>query len=303
MPLNNPLSLSFDRGKTFTLFLFFFFGFSNFRAREWTFPRGKTSYFLGMLLAGDLLTDARNFPLRSVFLCFFFFGTKGDNGIVVGFVWLCNALGRSTPSYFDFSRFKYCTIYILWFVRRGRGKGRNMLYAFYFYLRVFKRPVWISNNASSSSRKGNLGEEPFREREGYKNYGNGAMIEDKGYRRNRWRVESPVKIASKICTIPAPLSRRLDSRTASCDPTRLHRSCNLQILAKVRGRNLFHRSFPSREISTGCFLHVLSISKLLNTRNNPRLIEHSFEIWNSFRIKRKEDHSCGKTMPFNTLIC
>lgn len=165
MPLNNPLSLSFDRGKTFTLFLFFFFGFSNFRAREWTFPRGKTSYFLGMLLAGDLLTDARNFPLRSVFLCFFFFGTKGDNGIVVGFVWLCNALGRSTPSYFDFSRFKYCTIYILWFVRRGRGKGRNMLYAFYFYLRVFKRPVRISNNASSSSRKENR-EEPFREREG-----------------------------------------------------------------------------------------------------------------------------------------
>lgn len=277
MPLNNPLSLSFDRGKTFTLFLFFFFGFSNFRAREWTFPRGKTSYFLGMLLAGDLLTDARNFPLRSVFLCFFFFGTKGDNGIVVGFVWLCNASGRSTPSYFDFSRFKYCTIYILWFVRRGRGKGRNMLYAFYFYLRVFKRPVWISNNASSSSRKGNLGEEPFREREGYKNYGNGAMIEDKGYGRNRWRVESPVKIASKICTIPAPLSRRLDSRTASCDPTRLHRSCNLQILAKVRGRNLFHRSFPLREISTGCFLHALLTSKLSNIRNNPR----AAFFWNS----------------------
>lgn len=254
-----------------------------------------------MLLAGDLLTDARNFPLRSVFLCFFFFGTKGDNGIVVGFVWLCNASGRSTPSYFDFSRFKYCTIYILWFVRRGRGKGRNMLYAFYFYLRVFKRPVWISNNASSSSRKENR-EEPFREREG-----NIKIMEMGRWSRIRDMEgivgESPVKIASKICTIPVPSSRRLDPTTASCDPTRLHRSCNLQILAKVRGRNLFHRSFPSREISTGCFLHVLSISKLLNTRNNPRLIEHSFEIWNSFRIKRKEDHSCGKTMPFNTLIC
>lgn len=167
MPLNNPLSLSFDRGKTFTLFLFFFSDSQIFVPREWTFPRGKTSYFLGMLLAGDLLTDARNFPLRSLSLSLFLFpfGTKGDNGIVVGFVWLCNASGRSTPSYFDFSRFKYCTIYILWFVRRGRGKGRNMLYAFYFYLRVFKRPVRISNNASSSSRKGNR-EEPFREREG-----------------------------------------------------------------------------------------------------------------------------------------
>lgn len=72
---------------------------------------------------------------------------------------------------------------------------------------------------------------------------------------------------------------------------------------KYAAKIFFYRSFPSREISTGCFLHVLSISKLLNTRNNPRLIEHSFEIWNSFRIKRKEDHSCGKTMPFNTLIC
>lgn len=132
------------------------------------------------------------------------------------------------------------------------------------------------------------------------------MIEDKGYRRNRWRVESPVKIASKICTIPAPSSRRLDSRTASCDPTRLHRSCNLQILAKVRGRNLFHRSFPSREISTGCFLlHVLLTSKLSNipnTRNNPHLIEHSFEIRNSFRIKRRKDRLCGKTMPSHLLI-
>lgn len=141
-------------------------------------------------------------------------------------------------------------------------------------------PVRISNNASSSSRKGNR-EEPFREREGYKNYGNGAMIEDKGYGRNRWRIESPVKIASKICTIPAPLSRRLDSRTASCDPTRLHRSCNLQILAKVRGRNLFHRSFPSREISTGCFLHALLTSKLSNTR----LIEHSFEFEIHFELR------------------
>lgn len=300
MPLNNPLSLSFDRGKTFTLFLFFFFGFSNFRAREWTFPRGKTSYFLGMLLAGDLLTDARNFPLRSVFLCFFFFGTKGDNGIVVGFVWLCNALGRSTPSYFDFSRFKYCTIYILWFVRRGRGKGRNMLYAFYFYLRVFKRPVWISNNASSSSRKENR-EEPFREREGnikIMEMGRWSRIRDMegivGESSHRWK--------SRLKYARSQLPRAVDSTQELLRATqRVYTDLVIyrfwpKYAAEIFFTDLFrHEKFRPVASYTLYWLPNYRIFEIIHE-------QHSFEIRNSFRIKRRKDRLCGKTMPSHLLI-
>lgn len=70
---------------------------------------------------------------------------EGDNGIVVGFV--CH----STPSYFDFSRFKYCTIYILWFAHR-RGREREEIC---FTSSIFTPCFQVRISDASSPRKGN----------------------------------------------------------------------------------------------------------------------------------------------------
>lgn len=94
-------------------------------------PPWENVLFLGDASGRRFIRDARSkFSLSLAFS--FLLGTKGDNGIVVGFV--CH----STPSYFDFSRFKYCTIYILWFAhRRGRREKKYVLRLLFLH-RVFK---------------------------------------------------------------------------------------------------------------------------------------------------------------------
>lgn len=107
-------------------------------------PPWENVLFLGDASGRRFIRDARSkFSLSLSFS--FLLGTKGDNGIVVGFV--CH----STPSYFDFSRFKYCTIYILWFAHR-RGREREEIC---FTSSIFTPCFQVRISDASSPRKGN----------------------------------------------------------------------------------------------------------------------------------------------------
>lgn len=121
MPLNNPLSLS-SRGGRSNARPFFSQIFVD-GLPPWESDR-ETSYF-GDASGRRFIREIFPFALSSLSLSL---GTKRDNGIVAGFV-----APLSTPSYFDFSRFKYCTMYILWFARREKGGNMYFTRIFYFY--------------------------------------------------------------------------------------------------------------------------------------------------------------------------
>lgn len=127
MPLNNPLSLSLfeERGGRPQTLVLFFSGSQIFVAVDglppWESDR-ETSYF-GDASDRRFIREIFPFALSSLSQ------ERGDNGIVAGFV-----PPLSTPSYFDFSRFKYCTMYILWFAHRE--KEGNMYILRLLFLRV-----------------------------------------------------------------------------------------------------------------------------------------------------------------------
>lgn len=128
MPLNNPLSLSLfeERGGRPQTLVLFFSGSQIFVAVDglppWESDR-ETSYF-GDASDRRFIREIFPFALSSLSL-------KREE---ITESLRVSSPPLSTPSYFDFSRFKYCTMYILWFAHRE--KEGNMYILRLLFLRV-----------------------------------------------------------------------------------------------------------------------------------------------------------------------